>query len=246
MDCASTRCAPFAPTSPSASDSIYPATDKPADIEAARRRNLFHNGLFCGPIFAGEYPEEVVAAHKGIFPRIEPGDMEIISRPLDYFGLNYYLPSRVVDVPGAPYPAADSLPPAPGVSTTAMDWEVYAPGLSHVVRELSRHWKLPPIYITENGSAYHDAVTPDGKVHDPERLAYLQGHLAEVAAMIEEGIDVRGYIAWSLMDNFEWSKGYDRRFGLYHVDYATQKRTLKDSGAWYRDFLRTHKALQGN
>jgi beta-glucosidase len=227
-------------------ESIYPATAKPEDAAAARRRHLFHNGLFCGPIFGGAYPEEVVAAYRDIFPKIEPGDMEIISRPLDYFGLNYYMPARIADAPGTPYPAAESLPAASGVPTTAMDWEVSAAGLSHVIRLLKQDWTLPPIYITENGSAYHDTVAADGSVHDPDRLAYLQDHLAEVAAMIDEGMDVKGYIAWSLMDNFEWSKGYDRRFGLIHVDYETQKRTIKSSGLWYRDFLNTRKTMPRN
>lgn len=217
---------------------IHPATGSEADAAAARRRHLFNNGLFCGPIFDGKYPEEVVDAYRDVFPEIRPGDMEIISRPLDFFGLNYYAPARIVDAPGTPYPSADCAPPAPGTPVTAMGWEVAPKSLGHALRELSRSWKLPPIHITENGAAFDDVVSADGAIHDERRLAYLRDHLIEIAGLIEAGVDIRSYFAWSLLDNFEWSKGYARRFGLVHVDYATQKRTLKDSGAWYRSLLR--------
>jgi len=215
---------------------VIPATDSPEDVEAARRRHLFHNGLFCDPIFAGAYPEEVMTAVGHLFPKIEPGDLEIISRPLDFFGINYYMPQRVAHAPEEEYPHTRVTGAPAGSSTSAMGWEIEPKGLGHLVRLLSRDWKLPPIWITENGCAMPDR-TVDGKVDDQDRLAFLRAHLTEIADLIDAGFDIRGYLAWSLMDNFEWSKGYSCRFGLVHVDYETQVRTVKASGAWYRDLI---------
>lgn len=222
-------------------ESIYPGSSASQDVAAARRHHRFHNGLFCDPLFAGTYPEEVVKAAGEDFPKVEPGDMEIICRPIDYLGINYYQPSYIVDAPDLPYPSSRSLPPAEGVPTTAMNWKIIPAGIGNLLSELKRDWKLPPVWIMENGAAFTDTVV-DGKVNDQDRVAYYRDHLTAVADLIEKGEDIRGYFAWSLLDNFEWAEGYSCRFGLVHVDYATQKRTLKASGAWYRDLLRRRKA----
>lgn len=227
------------------SEAISPASDRPEDVAAARRRHLFHNGLFCGPILGGAYPEEAVEALGSIFPEIEDGDLEIISRPIDFLGINYYQPTRVVDQPGAPYPAAEWGPVPEGRPVTAMGWEIDASGLGRLIDLLSADWELPPIWITENGGAFPDPPGEDGRVHDLDRIEFMRSHLAEVADLIARGVDIRGYFAWTLMDNFEWANGYSCRFGLTHVNFEDRVRKLKDSGAWYREFLRRRRAALG-
>ena len=125
---------------------------------------------------------------------------------------------------------------------TAMGWGVDPDGLVDLLRRLHREYDGPPLYFTENGAAYDDVVQPDGAVHDPQRTAYLAAHLDGCASAIADGVPLRGYFVWSLMDNFEWAHGYSKRFGLVHVDYATQERRVKDSGRWYADLIRAHRA----
>jgi beta-glucosidase len=215
--------------------SVYPASDRPEDMEAAERYDAFHNGVFAEPLFAGRYPQAVLDALGPVMPRIEPGDLELVSAPLDFVGINYYFPDRVYADPSVPFPAA-SIHNPPAVERTAMGWEIYAAGLGHLLADMGRRWSLPPIYITENGAAFWDHKV-GGVVEDPERVAYLKSHLSVLADRIEAGQDIRGYFAWSLMDNYEWAEGYAKRFGIVHVDYETQERTIKASGLWYRDLV---------
>jgi len=174
----------------------------------------------------------------------------VIAAPVDFYGVNYYNPTRVAD-PGSPLAAAgritiDGLPfktlRVEGFERTAFGWPVVPEGLTEQLLRLKERYgdRLPPVYVTENGCAYDDEVGADGQVEDPERIAYLDGHLRAVAEAVQRGVDVRGYYAWSLLDNFEWAEGYTKRFGLVHVDYATQKRTPKASFAWYRDVIAAH------
>lgn len=216
--------------------SVYPATERPADVAAAERSHAFHNGMFFGPVFAGAYPEGALAGLGDAMPEIREGDLAAIHQPLDFVGVNYYTPMRVVAAPEVGYPHARTIPPAGGVPVTDMGWEVYAPAFGAIIRRLASDYRLPPVVITENGAACRDAKE-NGAVYDPDRIDYYRLHIAEIARLIEEGIDVRGYYAWSLMDNFEWAFGYAKRFGLVHVDYATQERTIKASGLWYRDLI---------
>jgi beta-glucosidase len=184
-------------------------------------------------LFKGGYPADLFRLWPGTEPIVEEGDMDVIRRPLDYLGINYYFRSNVrsdgrhgyVDVP------------LQGVERTQMGWEVHPQGLEELLRGFhATYADLPPIYITENGMASDDRVE-DGRVHDAQRVAYLQRHFAAVGRAMAAGVDVRGYFVWSLMDNFEWSFGYERRFGLVHVDYATQQRTPKDSARSFQAFL---------
>ena len=122
-----------------------------------------------------------------------------------------------------------------------MGWEVCAPALRRMLVKVNNEYRLPPIYITENGSAFHDEVSADGKIHDPRRLDYLKQHFIQTCLAMQDGVDVRGYMVWSLMDNFEWGHGFTKRFGLIRVDYETQKRTIKDSGEWYAEVIRTNQ-----
>ena len=170
---------------------------------------------------------------------IRPGDLATIAQPLDFFGVNFYNPQYVRAAPaGSAAPLEEADPPA-HFERTAMGWPVIPEGLTELLRYVKRRYgaKLPPILITENGCALADRVDANGKVDDPRRIAYLDGHLRALRQAMDEGVDVRGYFAWSLMDNFEWAEGYRPRFGLVHVDFQTQKRTPKASFDWYRQLI---------
>lgn len=205
-----------------------PASDRPEDVAAARLADGRFNRWFLEPLLRGEYPRDVWEACRADVPEVREGDLALIAAPLDFLGVNYY--SRgVLSASGGGVPA--------GAPVTAMGWEIYPQGLTDLLLRLQADYPgLPPILITENGAAFTDRLE-EGQVHDPERVRYLQTHLAALRRALDAGVDVRGYFAWSLMDNFEWAYGYEKRFGLVYVDYPTQTRVLKDSGHWYRQFL---------
>lgn len=207
-----------------------PATSKPADIEATTIYDGWFNRWYLDPLYRGSYPQDIVDMYAPYMPDIQPGDMEIIATPTDFLGINYY--SRAVIKAGAtPEQPYDS--EHPDGEYTAMGWEVYPNALYRLLKRIHADYNPPAIYITENGAAYEDVLTPDGKIHDERRTAYFESHLGAVQDAIDDGVPVKGYFAWSLLDNFEWAEGYTKRFGLYYVDYATQDRYLKDSGAYY-------------
>ncbi|MFM2118768.1 MAG: hypothetical protein RL722_236 [Pseudomonadota bacterium] len=215
---------------------VHAATASPADIARARLEDGRLVRWYMDPLFHARYPQDVLDDLGADAPRIEPGDMEAIAAPLDYLGINYYSRS-VASADGSWQPGQS------GLALTDMGWEIYAAGLGELLRRLARDWPVPPLVINENGAAFADLPDADGAVHDPGRTAYLASHIAAVGAARAEGVPVTGYHVWSLMDNFEWASGYAKRFGIVHVDYATQQRTLKDSALWYRDFLtRQHRA----
>lgn len=215
--------------------SVVAGSASEADAAAAERAFEFHNGVFFDPVFKGEYPAAFLAALGDRMPEIKDGDMEIIHQKLDWWGLNYYTPMRVSDdpTPGAEFPATVDAPPVSTVKTD-IGWEVYAPALKSLVEGLYDRYDLPVCYITENGACYNMEVE-NGEVDDQPRLDYYAEHLSVVADLIKDGYPMRGYFAWSLMDNFEWAQGYKMRFGLVHVDYDTQVRTIKKSGKWYSE-----------
>jgi beta-glucosidase len=200
----------------------YAASDKEEDQRAAWLLDGSFNRWFADPVFKGTYPEDIWEAYGANVPEINEGDMETIRAPIDFLGVNYY--TRAV------------FGQAPSNERTEMGWEVYPQGLKDLLLRLPRDYGSPVMYVTENGAAYPDRLE-DSKVHDPKRISYYERHLEAVSEAIKEGADVRGYYAWSLMDNFEWAKGYTKRFGLVYVDYETQRRILKDSARWYRDFV---------
>ncbi|MER6109706.1 GH1 family beta-glucosidase [Streptomyces hirsutus] len=223
----------------------------PADLAAVRTIDDRANGIFHGPILKGAYPESLLESTSSLtdWSYVQDGDLELIHQPLDALGLNYYTPSLVSaadpDAKGpradghgesahSPWPAADHVAfhQAPG-ERTEMGWAVDPTGLHDLIMRYTREAPGLPLYITENGAAYDDKPGADGTVHDPERIAYLHGHLSAVRRAITDGADVRGYYLWSLMDNFEWAYGYEKRFGAVYVDYATQVRTPKASALWY-------------
>ncbi|MEV5289355.1 MULTISPECIES: GH1 family beta-glucosidase [Streptomyces] len=220
---------------------VHAATDSEADQAAARRMDGHTNRWWLDPVHGRGFPADMREVYGVDLPE-RPGDLDTIAQRLDWIGLNYYFPAVVADDPDAPHPHIRTVR-REGVPRTGMDWEIEAGGLEELLLRLTREYGAQSIYVTENGSAFPDTVAPDGSVHDPERTAYLQDHLAACARAARAGAPVDGYYAWSLLDNFEWAYGYDKRFGLVHVDYPTQRRTMKTSGHTYarliEEFRRT-------
>ena len=222
-----------------------PATQSPADREAARRADGLAVRIYLDPLLRGRYPTDIVddLSARGVRLPVVDDDLAIISEPIDVLGVNYYsshlvsgvdAEGRTEDADGNPVQSTVPM----GRPVTAMEWEIVPEGFTELLVRLSRDYPGVPMVITENGAAFDDDPDPSGYVRDEDRTAYLSAHIAAVAAARQRGADVRGYFAWSLMDNFEWSYGYAKRFGLVHVDYETQVRTPKQSALWYRDTIR--------
>ncbi|GAA3759608.1 GH1 family beta-glucosidase [Streptomyces tremellae] len=217
---------------------ILPASDSDADRAAAVRADGHTNRWWLDPIHGRGYPQDMVEVY-GVDLPVHEGDLETIAAPLDWLGLNYYFRQFVQDDPEGPAPFAKMADaPVADRPHTYMGWEVYSDGLEELLLRLSDEYGARRLYVTENGSAYQDTVRADGTVDDPERTRYLEDHLAAVARAAAKGAPVAGYFAWSLLDNFEWAYGYDKRFGLVHVDYGTQVRTVKSSGHRYAGIIR--------
>jgi beta-glucosidase len=228
---------------------VWPASGDDEDREAGSAYATLWNRLFSDPMLRGSYPEGFDALMPG--PVVE--DLDVISAPLDFYGVNYYNPTRVAGpdsklAPDAGVPDMHGLPfkvvAVEGYDRTDFGWPVVPDGLRDLLVMMSHEYDgvLPPIYITESGCAYDDEPDANGRVADAARVAYLDGHLRAVGQAIEAGVDVRGYYTWSLIDNFEWAEGYTKRFGLVHVDYQTQQRTPKDSFHWYGDVIAAHRS----
>jgi len=215
-----------------------PASDRPEDIEATARFDGHVNRWWLDPIHGRGFPVDMQRVYGVDLPE-QPGDLATIATPLDFLGANYYSPAVIADDPGGPVPHARDLPPD-GVPQTMLNWEIRAAGLEQVLLRLAREYGAREVIVTENGSAWADDITPDGQVHDAGRLGYLEEHLAACARAVRGGVPLAGYFAWSLLDNFEWDYGYDARFGLVYVDYATQQRVMKDSGRRYADIIAAH------
>ena len=215
---------------------IQPATDSPADLAKAHLEDGRLVRWYMDPLFKSSYPQDVLEFLGADAPRIEPGDLQAIATPMDFLGINYY--SRSVVSAAESWKVHDS-----GYGVTDMGWEIYPRGLTDVLLRLQRDYPVPPLYVTENGGAFKDKVV-DGHINDTERTDYIARHIDAVADAIRQGVRMQGYMVWSLLDNFEWASGYEKRFGIVHVDYESQRRTLKGSALWYADFLRRQKSLQ--
>ena len=222
-----------------------PATDSDVDRAAAQRANGMGIRMYLDPLVRGAYPADVVSdlAAQGLRLPVVDGDLSVMSAPIDVLGVNYYSAhlfsgtdekGRTVGEDG--FPVSRSV--LHGAPVTAMGWEIVPEGITDLLVWLSEEYPGVPLVITENGAAFDDRVDADGVVRDSDRVSYLERHVGAVAEAVRRGADVRGYFAWSLMDNFEWSYGYDKRFGIVRVDYETQERTLKESALWYRDTIR--------
>lgn len=211
------------------------------DPRAVERGRAVHNGWFLDPLYFGHYPPEVLAIYQqmGCMPEVQPGDMEAIQGKPDFLGINYYT-RQVVE-----YDESDPLHLARGVyqpesEHTEMGWEVAPESIYRMLKHINERYDPGAIYITENGAAFTDEVGDDGRVHDPRRMAFYDAYLRNCLRAIEEGVPLKGYFAWSLLDNFEWAFGYSKRFGMIYVDYETQQRIPKDSAAWYSQLIRNN------
>ncbi|WP_435123104.1 GH1 family beta-glucosidase [Micromonospora tulbaghiae] len=211
------------------------AGDTDADRAAAAAYDALHNRLFTDPLLGRGYPD-ALGPDPGV---VRDGDLDVIAAPIDVLGVNYYNPTGI-RAPGADSPLPFEIVPLEGYPRTAFDWPVAPDGLRELLLHLRERYgdALPPIQVTESGCAYDDAPDADGRVHDPERIAYLDGHIRAVREAMAEGVPVTGYFVWSLLDNWEWAEGFTKRFGLVHVDFDTQRRTPKSSYTWFRDLVR--------
>ena len=210
---------------------IHPSTGTEADLVATREEDGFRNRWILDPVLRGSYPEDMVRRFARLLPPVEDGDLEAISAPIDFLGVNYY--RRHVVKAG---PAGPVVVEVEDGEHTAVGWEVYPDGLFELLVRLHEDYDAPPLYVTENGAAFGD-TRRNGTVEDPQRTSYLERHLSAVARAIDAGVPVHGYFVWSLLDNFEWARGYGPRFGLVYVDYGTLERVPKQSYHWYRDFI---------
>lgn len=218
------------------------ASETEADVAAARRADAYMNRQYLDPIFLGRYPIEMSEMFGTEWPVFPAEDFELIGEPIDFIGLNYY--TRTVNqYDASAKPTCASPVPQPNAQYSAMDWEVHPKSLTRILLWMKERYGQRPIYITENGAAFDDPkVNADGHIVDRPRLEYFRKHLRAIRDAMDLGVDVRGYFAWSLLDNFEWALGFDKKFGIVQVDFDSQARTIKDSGLFYRDVIATRGA----
>jgi beta-glucosidase len=236
---------------------IFAGDARTETLRAAERAHRFHNRWFLDPLFRGEYTPGLFEDLGASPPPVQDGDMEIISAPIDFLGVNYYnrwivrakaaeraQPTAETQEMGPlGLESLDYVTDLPKATFTAMGWEVYPHGLDLMLEDLTRTYHPRQLLITENGAAFNDTWNGNGRVSDPQRIVFLREHLQEVAGAMRHGAPVAGYFVWSLFDNFEWAEGYSKRFGMVYVDYATQQRIVKDSGRWYAGFIADQRAL---
>lgn len=223
---------------------IYSGDDRPETREAVERADIFSNRWFLDPVFQGRYPDGLFALMGAAEPPIQAGDLETIAAPIDFLGVNYYsrkvvraLPADAATSEWAPTGYDEIMVPGASYTQMGRGWEIYPAGLTDLLVRLHNDYAPRALAVTENGAAFEDQWNGDGQVHDPQRLQYVRDHLQAVGAALAQGAPVRGYFLWSLLDNFEWGEGYSKRFGVVYIDYASQRRVVKDSGRWYAAFL---------
>lgn len=223
----------------------YPASDRPKDLAAVRRADAYMNRQYLDPALLGRYPEEMREIFGDAWPEFPAADMELIRQPLDFIGVNYYT-RNVTAHSSVKWPVRARPVRQASATYTETGWELYPQGLTDTLEWVTKRYGRMPLYITENGAAFYDPpVAPDGAVDDPLRVHYYREHLRAAHRALRNGVDLRGYFAWSLLDNLEWSLGFSKRFGIVHVDFATQKRTVKASGKYYSEVIRTNGAALG-
>jgi beta-glucosidase len=223
-----------------------PASEGDADVAAARRGDAYMNRQYLDPVFKGSYPEEMAEIFGIAWPEFPAADFALIGEAVDFVGINYYTRGVVCDDPAAK-PVRLAYVRQPEHAYTETGWEVHPPSLTRTLLWVTERYGRIPLYITENGAAFYDAPHAiDGQVNDPLRVWYYREHLKAARDAIARGADLRGYFAWSLLDNYEWSLGYSKRFGIVHVNYATQERTPKASALYYREVIRSNGAILGD
>ncbi len=219
-----------------------PASEDEKDVYAAQVAHEHVNyPLFLNPIYKGEYPTMVLKMSKEFLPRRYERDMEDIKKPIDFVGINYYSGSLVKFDSQSPFGVKNI---DRGLKKTEMGWEIYPQGFYEILTGLQRTYDPDEVFVTENGAAFKDEVV-NGEVHDKNRIEYLKSHFEMALKSIENGVKLKGYFVWSLMDNYEWAEGYSKRFGIVYIDYATQKRILKDSAKWYKKVIKTNSLEEG-
>lgn len=220
----------------------YPASQRPEDLAAAARADAYMNRQYLDPVFLGHYPEELFGIFGEAWPHFSPSEVEPIREPIDFLGVNYYTRGVTRDKPSA-WPVRSCSVNQKRRTHTETGWEVFPQGLTDTLVQVRERYGGFPLYVTENGAAFYDPPTAeDGVLDDPLRVAYLREHLRAARSALERGVDLRGYFVWSLLDNFEWSHGYSKRFGIVHVDYESQRRTPKSSARFYAEVIRSRGA----
>lgn len=213
---------------------VYPASQRPDDVAAAVFMDAYDIRWFLDPIYGRGYPQEALDRFQ-LTPPIHAGDMEIIATPTDFLGVNFYLKQVVKAAPGSGFFDIDGVE-TPGTPVTDMGWEINPEALTDLLLRLTKDYQIKELFITENGSAWPDELV-NNEVDDVDRINYLQSHLRAIDDAISQGAPVHGYFAWSLFDNFEWTHGYNKRFGIIYINYATQERFIKSSGRWYSQHI---------
>jgi beta-glucosidase len=219
----------------------HPASDSLADLQATQRADAYMNRQYLDPLIKGVYPDEMGEVFGEAWPHWPQGDMDLIRQPIDFLGVNYYTRGVTRHDPAA-WPVHGRNVPPEGALTTETGWEIYPEGLTETLVWIKRRYGDIPLYITENGAALKDPPLQAGRMHDHQRVDYLRRHLQAAHGAIAAGVDLRGYMVWSLFDNLEWSLGFSKRFGIIHVDLETQVRTPKDSALFYADVIATNGA----
>ena len=219
-----------------------PGSERSQDVAAARLLDGNQNRLYLDPIFWGSYPDDMLTHYEPVsdFSFVRDGDLQTISAPMDFLGVNYYQRHTVVANPEDNEREPMILPLE---ETTAMGWGIKPDGLTEVLLRLDHEYTKLPLYITENGAAFYDYIDPEGGVDDEERVSFLDAHFRAAYKAMEQGVNLKGYFVWSLLDNFEWAEGYSKRFGIVYVDYATQRRLPKMSAYWFRGVIRRNSLL---
>ncbi len=214
-----------------------PASDTPEDVDAAERAMLDFGGWFGDPPYYGDYPDVLRERLGSLLPEFTAEDARLLKGSVDFLALNYYLGDLIRHAPGSG-PMETEVVPQPDAARTTMGWPIVPDGLRRVLHWLNKRYPGLPIYITENGAAFDDHADETGYVADQDRTAYLRDHIAAAGAALAEGVDLRGYFVWTLLDNLEWSEGFAKRFGIIRCDHQTQKRIIKASGRWYAELIR--------
>ncbi len=222
---------------------VYAADNRPETLHAVKQADTFRNRWFLEPLFRGRYPDDLFIGMGVHPPVIQKDDFAVISTPIDFLGINYY--SRMLvrgraDTTIAPDASYETVERISGSSYTETGWEVFPAGLANILTRIHRDYAPQAMIVTESGAAFEDFWDGCNGIHDQRRIDYLQEHIQTVARVVQQGVPVKGYIVWSLLDNFEWAEGYRKRFGLVYVDYPTQRRIIKDSGLWYASFVASH------
>ena len=223
----------------------YPASNSDEDLAATGRADAYMNRQYLDPLLLGGYPDELREIFGDAWPDHPPSELEYLKQPIDFVGVNYYTRSVAQNDPSV-WPVRVGRVIQPRHAYTETGWEVYPDGLTDTLKWVTERYGRIPLYVTENGAAFYDPPQAiDGRVDDPLRVAYYRSHLTAAYKALCQGVDLRGYYAWSLLDNYEWSLGYSKRFGIVHVDYATQERTPKASAKFYSEVIRTQGAALG-